>query len=130
MDQLLANRYTPERPTFPRSRSSSYRPCSSVYSNDNNFSLEDLVRRIDTSIKATEVNTTGRLMEENELLREHVAYYRRIWGDIMEFLCEVMELSVLLEGSLEEARSRMASAEGDWLASWGIGRGLETGVWF
>ena len=80
-------------------------------------------------MRMAELSTIDQLVEENLSLREGLALYQRVWDGLMDLLGEVMELALLLLGSLEERDRIMASAEGDWLASWGIGRGSEVTVW-
>lgn len=47
----------------------------------------------------------------------------------MDLFAEIMELALLLQGSLEELDRVMTTAEDDWLAYWGIGRGVEVALW-
>jgi hypothetical protein len=103
------------------------RPCSSVYSD--NFSLEDLVHKVDESMRVTQLNTIERLLQENSSLQESLTQYRWAWHVLMDSFDEVFDSALLLQGSLEECRDKISAAEGNWLASWGVGGSLEMDTW-
>lgn len=102
------------------------RPCSSVYSN--NFSLEDLVVRVDESVKATQRETIERLENENECFRseltKHRATYSDSWDILMELFCESFDLALVLQVAVVEFMDRRFAAERCWLASLGIGESV------
>jgi hypothetical protein len=117
---------TPKARAFPSSTAPP-RPCSSVYSD--NFSLEDLVHKVDESMRVTQLNTIERLLRENSSLQEDLSQYRRAWRGLMDLLDEVFDSALLLQGSLEECRDKISAAEGNWLASWEVGGSLDMGTW-
>ncbi|KAF7894682.1 uncharacterized protein EAF01_010132 [Botrytis porri] len=101
------------------------RPCSSVYSQDedpfgDNFSLEDLARRVDESTKVSESNTLVQLGIENQILSQHVAYYQREWDALIDLLEELIDAVLLITSTLKNFNHKREEAETAWLAFWGI----------
>ena len=97
------------------------RPCSSIYSD--HFSLEDLGHKVDESLRVIQLGTIERLMRENWALQDVVIIYRQMWYGFMELFDEVMDLALLIQGTLEAVEHKITIAEEEWLASWGIGKG-------
>jgi deoxyadenosine/deoxycytidine kinase len=93
---------------------------SSTYSEP--FSLENLIHQVDASARVAQLNTIERLLKENEMCEREAALYRMMWDNLMELLGEVLELAVLIRGSVEDYDDRTAAAEEKWLASWGISK--------
>lgn len=124
MDSSASN--APEAWAFPLPAAHP-RPCSSVYSD--NFSLEDLVHKVDESMRVTQLNTIERLLRENSSLQENLTRYRRMWHGLMDLFDEVFDLALLLQGSLKECGDKISAAEGNWLASWGVGGSSEMDTW-
>jgi hypothetical protein len=125
MDKL--DSYTPEEQPSSITVAPSPRPCSSVYSDG--FPLEELVHRVDESVRMAELSTIEQLEEENRALRNCLSRCRLAWKDSKEMFGEIMELTLMLAGTLEALDRIMTSAKRDWLASWGIGTGSEVAVW-
>jgi hypothetical protein len=103
------------------------RPCSSVYSD--NFSLEDLVHKVDDSVRVVQLNTIELLLGENSSLQEDLRRYRWTWRGLLDLFDEVFDLQLLLRGSLEECRDKILSAQNNWLASWGVRGTSEIDTW-
>jgi len=119
--------YAPEEQPSSITVAPSPRPCSSIYSDG--FPLEELVYRVDESVRMAELSTIEQLEEENRALRYCVSLCWQVWKDSKEMFGEIMELTLVLAGTLEELDRIMTSANRDWLASWGIGTGSEVAVW-
>lgn len=92
----------------------------SVYSEQ--FSMEDLLHRVTTFKRIEELKTVERLTEENQLLRERITFYQRIWQGAIDLLDEAIETAVSMQKILEDYDHGKATAERDWLAFWGIFR--------
>ncbi len=88
---------------YTQSHSSS----SSIYSQD----LEDLIHRLDSSVRVAQLNTIERLLEENQQWEEEVALYRRTWNGLMDLLDKAFNLALLVKGSLEDFDDKKTSAE-------------------
>lgn len=106
--------------TFPR-------PCSSIY--DDNFALEDLAYQVDESVRVAQLNTVEQLLSENSILRRDVARHRRVWNALLGLFDEAFDMALLLRGSLEGCKDKIAIAEANWLGSWGVGKAAEVDNW-
>ena len=104
------------------------RPCSSVYSQDvnlqgeNNFSLEKLVQKVDKASRVSKSNTLQMLLQENQSLQESLNQHRRALNAFIAIVDEMMDLALLIRGSLEEYDNRIFDAERTWLTSLGAGQ--------
>lgn len=94
------------------------RPCSSVYSDD--LSLEELVKRVDESVIATQLDTIERLTQDNRALREELVLHRRTYHNFMDLFDGVLDLALQIRSTIGEYDRGITVAEEGWLASWGI----------
>ena len=69
------------------------------------------------------------LQWENLILLEEVAHYQRTWDAILEMFDEVYDMALLLRCSLDECEEKIAIAQADWLALWGVRDATEVGNW-
>lgn len=91
------------------------------------FSIGSLVRRIDDFNQEELLLTIESLEDENELLRQQIRYYERVWYRAMDLLqTAYSSVRRIWNGSNMLKRER-AKAEQQWLAYWGVGQ--ETQVW-
>lgn len=113
---------------------SNSRPCSSVYSQDenpfeDNFSLEDLVVKVDEFESISKSNTVAHLIRENQIMYRNVIYYRREWDAFTALLDELVDSILLIRSTLKDCNDKITEAEAVWLAFWGIVESSHTNDW-
>jgi hypothetical protein len=95
------------------------RPTSSVYSDDMSI-MTNLIRRVEEETRAQEYQTIASYMRENQALEEELTLHQRAWNGTIMLANEVTQASTIIKKSLITVDAKLASAEKDWLAFWGI----------
>lgn len=62
------------------------------------------------------------LLQENQSLQESLNQHRRALNAFIAIVDEMMDLALLIRGSLEEYDNRIFDAERTWLTSLGAGQ--------
>lgn len=100
---------------------SNSRPCSSVHgqdenSSEDNFSLEDLINKVDEFESISNSNTVAHLIREKQIMYRNVIYYRREWDAFMVLLNELVDSILLIRSTLKDCNDKISEAEAAWLA--------------
>lgn len=89
------------------------------------FSIESLLKSIEEFQDRTHLETIYQLNRENESRREEINKYKKARAKAELLLREAYETMLLLQDALERYDRGTAAAGKDWLAFWGIYNELE-----
>lgn len=98
----------------------SRRSATSPIDDEEQFSIESLLKSIDEFQNRTDLETIYWLKRENESLREEINNYKKARDTTILLLREAYETMLLLQDALERYGHETAAAGSDWLAFWGI----------
>ena len=79
-----------------------------------------LIDKVSEETRAQEYRTFAIYMQEKQELEEELELYRKAWNGTLRLVDEVIQAITIIERSLITVRSKVAKAEKDWLAFWGI----------
>jgi hypothetical protein len=82
-----------------------------------------LISRLGEHERVEELRAIERLGKENQLLRDHIKSYEKIWYGTVDLLGEIDKAVALVRKAVEENNRKREAAEKDWLGFWGIYRG-------
>lgn len=99
--------------------SQDHRPTSSVYSDDVSI-MTYLIHKVSEETRIQEYETIASLMRENQALKEEIAGYQKLWDGAIIMANEVIQAITTIRKSLATLGTKVAGAEKDWLAFWGI----------
>ncbi|KAH8800871.1 hypothetical protein F5884DRAFT_890684 [Xylogone sp. PMI_703] len=106
-------------PSFRPNLSFGYRPTSSIYSEDVS-TMAELVRAVSEEARQQEHQTVTSYVAENRLLEEEIEIYRKKWNETIMVVNELLQAIIAIKTSLNKVAKKVAVAERDWLAFWGI----------
>jgi hypothetical protein len=96
-------------------------PNSQFTSQDSiDFSIDDLLSRVEEFQKRQQLETLERITMENSWLEFHIARHRQDNIRTMNLLREVYNVVVLMQEALEKCRLEEMKANQAWLAFWGV----------
>jgi hypothetical protein len=79
-----------------------------------------LIHKVSEETRAQEYQTIASYMRENQALEEELALHQRAWNGTIMLANEVIQASTIIKKSLTTVDAKVASAEKEWLAFWGI----------
>jgi hypothetical protein len=82
--------------------------------------MTNLIRRVSEETRAQEYQTIASYMRENQALEEELTLHQRAWNGTIMLANEVTQAITIIKKSLITVDAKLASAEKDWLAFWGI----------
>ena len=95
------------------------RPPSSVYSDDLSI-MTYLIRQVSEETRVQEYQTIASYIREIQALEEELALHRRAWNGTIMLANVVIKTVTIIKKGLITVDTKVASAEKDWLAFWGI----------
>lgn len=99
--------------------SPNHRPTSSVYSDDVSI-MTYLIHKVSEETRTRELETIASYMRENQALEEELARHQKLWDEAIIMANEVIQAIKITRKSLITVDTKVAGAEKDWLAFWGI----------
>lgn len=89
------------------------------------FSIDDLLRRVEEFQRRQELETLERITTENSWLEYHIARHRQDSTRTMNLLQEIYNAVTLMQKALQQCRLEEIKANQSWLAFWGIREHLD-----
>jgi hypothetical protein len=84
------------------------------------FSIDDLLKRVEEFQRRQQLETLERITTENSWLEYHIARYRQNSTRTMNLLQEIFNAVTLMQKALQQCRLEEIKANRSWLAFWGI----------
>jgi predicted ATP-dependent endonuclease of OLD family len=84
------------------------------------FSIDDLLKRVEEFQRRQQLETLERITTENSWLEYHIARYRQNSTRTMNLLQEIYNAVTLMQKALQQCRLEEIKANRSWLAFWGI----------
>jgi len=79
-----------------------------------------LIHKVSEETRTQEYETIASFMRENQVLEEELALHQKAWNETIILANEVIQAITTIRKSLITADTKVAGAEKDWLAFWGI----------
>ena len=95
-----------------------HRPTSSIYSDD----VSIMTAQVSVETRTQEYETIASFMRENQALEEELARHRKAWDTAIIMANEVIQAITTIRKNRIIVDAKVAGAEKDWLAFWGIYR--------
>ncbi|KAM0132877.1 hypothetical protein ACHAP3_006166 [Botrytis cinerea] len=84
------------------------------------FSIDDLLKRVEEFQRRQQLETLERITTENSWLEYHIARHRQDSIRTMNLLQEIYNAVTLMQKALQQCRLEEIKANRSWLAFWGI----------
>ncbi|PVH72507.1 hypothetical protein DL98DRAFT_72063 [Cadophora sp. DSE1049] len=84
------------------------------------FSIDDLLKRVEEFQRRQQLETLERITTENSWLEYHIARHRQDSIRTMNLLQEIYNAVTLMQKALQQCRLEEIRANRSWLAFWGI----------
>lgn len=79
-----------------------------------------LIHKVSEDTRTQEYETIASFIRENQALEEELALHRKAWNGTIFMANEVIQAITAIRKSLITVDTKVAGAEKDWLAFWGI----------
>jgi hypothetical protein len=99
--------------------SPNHRPTSSIYSDDVSI-MTYLIHKVSEETRTQEYETIASFMRENQALEEELALHQKAWNETIILANKAIQAITTIRKSLITVDTKVAGAEKDWLAFWGI----------
>lgn len=95
-------------------------PPTELSSEDEEFSIEALIQRVDEFQKRDQLESLDRLTAENSFLQKRILRYQQEWCSIILLLQTAHESLLKIQKAIGVCFKEQIVAERAWLAFWGI----------
>ena len=95
------------------------RPTSSIYSDDLPI-MTTLLKEVSEETLIQEHRMIASYISENKRLEEELVLYRKAWNGTIKLANEAIQAITSFERIIFRVNTKVARAERDWLAFWGI----------